>query len=85
MFSPMDDQTVLSRINELVAEEERLLETNRGMEGLSEADDARLKAVEVALDQCWDLLRQRRARRHAGQDPDEAEIRDPSTVEGYVQ
>jgi hypothetical protein len=55
------------------------------MEGLSEADDARLKTVEVALDQCWDLLRQRRAKRHAGQDPDEAEVRDPSTVEGYVQ
>jgi hypothetical protein len=39
----------------------------------------------VALDQCWDLLRQRRAKRHAGQDPDEVELRDPSTVEGYLQ
>jgi hypothetical protein len=76
---------VLSRINELVAEEETLLESSRSMEGLSEADDTRLKAVEVALDQCWDLLRQRRAKRHAGQDPDEAHVRDPSTVEGYVQ
>jgi hypothetical protein len=81
----MDDKTVLSRINELVAEEEHLLESSRSMEGLSEADDARLKSVEVALDQCWDLLRQRRAKRHAGQDPDEAHVRDPSTVEGYVQ
>ena len=81
----MDDTTVLSRINELVAEEERLLESSRGTDGLSEADDARLKDVEVALDQCWDLLRQRRAKRHAGQDPDEAHLRDPSTVEGYVQ
>jgi hypothetical protein len=81
----MDDKTVLNRINDLVAEEERLLESSRAIEGLSDADDARLKAVEVALDQCWDLLRQRRAKRHAGQDPDEAQVRDPSTVEGYVQ
>jgi hypothetical protein len=81
----MDDKTLLNRINELVAEEEGLLESSRGTEGLSDADDARLKAVEVALDQCWDLLRQRRAKRHAGQDPDDAKLRDPSTVEGYVQ
>jgi Protein of unknown function (DUF2630) len=81
----MDDKTLLSRINELVAEEEHLLESSRGTEGLSDTDDARLKSVEVALDQCWDLLRQRRAKRHAGQDPDEAQVRDPSTVEGYVQ
>jgi hypothetical protein len=39
----------------------------------------------VALDQCWDLLRQRRAKRHAGQDPDQAHVRDASTVEGYQQ
>ncbi len=81
----MDDKTVLSRINELVAEEERLLESSRDVEGLSEDDDARLKEVEVALDQCWDLLRQRRAKRHAGQDPDDVELLDPSTVEGYLQ
>ncbi len=83
--SRMDDNALLSRINELVAEEEGLLESGRAMEGLSEADDARLKAVEVALDQCWDLLRQRRAKRHAGQDPDEADVRDPSIVENYQQ
>jgi hypothetical protein len=81
----MDDNAVLSRINELVAEEERLLQSSQGTEGISEADDARLKRVEVALDQCWDLLRQRRARRHAGQDPDEAHVRDATTVEGYKQ
>ena len=81
----MDDKTVLNRINELVAEEEHLLESSGDTDGLSEADDARLKAVEVALDQCWDLLRRRRAKRHAGQDPDEVELRDPSTVEGYLQ
>ena len=81
----MDDKTLLSRINELVAEEERLLESSRGTEGLNVTEDARLKAVEVALDQCWDLLRQRRAKRHAGQDPDQAHTRDVSTVEGYQQ
>jgi hypothetical protein len=81
----MDDNVVLSRINELVSEEERLLESSRGTEGLSADDDQRLKAVEVALDQCWDLLRQRRAKRHAGRDPDEANVRDVTTVEGYQQ
>jgi uncharacterized protein DUF2630 len=81
----MDDKTVLSRINDLVAEEERLLESSQAIEGLNEAEDARLKAVEVALDQCWDLLRQRRAKRHAGQDPDQANLRDPAVVEGYEQ
>jgi Protein of unknown function (DUF2630) len=81
----MDDKTLLSRINELVAEEEHLLESSRGTDGLKPDQDARLKAVEVALDQCWDLLRQRRAKRHAGQDPDQAEVRDVTTVEGYQQ
>ena len=81
----MEDEVVLSRINELVAEEERLLESSRGTDGLSGTDDVRLKAVEVALDQCWDLLRQRRAKRVAGQDPDEAHVRDAATVESYTQ
>ncbi|HZQ77332.1 MAG TPA: DUF2630 family protein [Acidimicrobiia bacterium] len=81
----MEDKAVLSRINDLVSEEERLLESSRGPDGLTEADDARLKAVEVALDQCWDLLRQRRAKRHAGEDPDQAHVRDATTVEGYQQ
>ena len=78
----MDDKTVLSRINELVAEEETLLESSRGTEGLSEAEDARLKDVEVALDQCWDLLRQRRAKRQYDENPDEAQVRPESTVDG---
>ena len=81
----MDDKILLSRINELVTEEERLLESSRGTEGLSDTDDARLKAVEVALDQCWDLLRQRRARRNAGEDPSGATARDANTVEHYKQ
>jgi hypothetical protein len=81
----MDDDTVLNRINDLVAEEHRLLESSQAMEGLDEKEEARLKAVEVALDQCWDLLRQRRASRHAGRDPEQAHVRDATTVEGYQQ
>jgi hypothetical protein len=81
----MEDEAVLSQINELVAEEHRLLESSRGTEGLDEQQEARLKAVEVALDQCWDLHRQRRASRHAGHNPDEAHLRDTATVEGYQQ
>jgi hypothetical protein len=81
----MDDDAVLSQINELVAEEHRLLESSRAGEGLDTQQEARLKTVEVALDQCWDLLRQRRASRHAGRDPEDAHVRDATTVEGYQQ
>jgi hypothetical protein len=81
----MDDDAVLSQINDLVAEEHRLLESSRAGEGLDAKEEARLKAVEVALDQCWDLLRQRRASRHAGRDPEDAHVRDATTVEGYQQ
>jgi hypothetical protein len=81
----MDDGAVLSQINDLVAEEHRLMESSRAGEGLDVQEEARLKAVEVALDQCWDLLRQRRASRHAGRDPENAHVRDATTVEGYQQ
>ncbi|MGH3577762.1 MAG: DUF2630 family protein [Mycobacterium sp.] len=80
----MDDEAVAAQINTL-AEEEHRLEREHAAEGLSEADLARLRSLEVRLDQCWDLLRQRRARRHAGQDPDAAGVRPESTVEGYQQ
>jgi hypothetical protein len=53
--------------------------------GLSKKELDRLHAMEVALDQCWDLLRQRRARRNAGQDPDTATVRTERVVEGYPQ
>ena len=82
----MDDVEIVHRISQL-AEEERALEqshTGDG-EGLSEEELSRLRSVEVALDQCWDLLRQRRARRAAGKDPDEAVVRPESVVEGYKQ
>ena len=80
----MDDRELVNQINRLVYEEHKLEETHVG-EGLSPADQERLRAVEVQLDQCWDLLRQRRARREFGQNPDEAAVRDQDTVERYQQ
>lgn len=80
----MDDQSILQRIEELVKEEHELLEKKeRGK--LEEEQHERIRQLEVNLDQCWDLLRQRRARRHAGQDPDMAQVRDPGIVEHYKQ
>jgi hypothetical protein len=78
----MDDQKVLDHINELTREEQTLFE-REAKGAATEADIARLRRLEVSLDQCWDLLRQRRARREYGQDPDEARVRDEKTVEGY--
>ncbi len=80
----MDDADLLQRIQALVDEEHRL-EGEQVGDGPDTATVARLADLEVALDQCWDLLRQRRARRHAGQDPDEVEARAAGTVEGYQQ
>jgi hypothetical protein len=79
------DDAVLAHISELVDQEHDLQSRSREGEGLSEDDSRRLRRVEEQLDQCWDLLRQRRARRHAGQDPDEAHVRDVDTVEHYRQ
>lgn len=80
----MDDKEILDHIGGLVSEEHNLLET-AGADGLDEDQERRLARLEASLDQCWDLLRQRRARRHAGLDPDEAEARDTDTVEHYRQ
>ena len=80
----MDDQEIVRRINEL-ADEEHLLERTHAGEGLAEEELSRLRAIEVSLDQCWDLLRQRRARRSTGQDPDGAQVRPEGVVEGYQQ
>jgi hypothetical protein len=80
----MDDAEIVRRITELADEEHRLERTHAG-DGLSEAELDRLRATEVALDQCWDLLRQRRARRDAGQDPNEATVRPGEVVERYQQ
>jgi len=79
----MEDDQVFGRINELAHEEHELFEKESRGEA-SDADRARLSELNVALDQCWDLLHQRRARRDAGQDPDQARTRDEQTVEGYL-
>jgi hypothetical protein len=79
----MDDERVLERIDELVREEDGLLHRHEGEGGLSPAEEARLAQLKVRLDQAWDYLRQRRALRQYGEDPDEASPRDPDTVEGY--
>lgn len=73
------DQTVLDHIERLVAEEKALY--HKG--GISDAEKEKLTALNVELDRCWDLLRQRRALREFGQDPDEAEVRPARTVENY--
>jgi hypothetical protein len=79
----VDDQDVIETINRLASEEHELFEKeSRGEASNSERE--RLEKLQVQLDQCWDLLHQRRARRNAGLDPDDAEVRDAGTVEGYV-
>jgi hypothetical protein len=80
----MDDQQVLERIDKLVTEEEELLHRHEG-EGLGDDEHARLDELKVQLDKAWDYLRQRRALRRAGDDPDEASVRDGGTVEDYEQ
>jgi hypothetical protein len=83
-----DDESIAARIERLVTEEHEL----RGRERADTADDdalaadrERLSDVELELDRCWDLLRQRRALREAGSDPDQATARDADTVERYLQ
>ena len=77
----MDDQELIQRISTLVDEEHKL----ESGEELGPDELGRLKDLEVQLDQCWDLLRRRRARRRAGEDPDEVGVRDAETVEHYQQ
>ncbi|HEX3946547.1 MAG TPA: DUF2630 family protein [Acidimicrobiales bacterium] len=80
----MDDEKIIERIGHLADEERRLEETHAG-EGLSTGEQQRLRQLEVTLDQLWDLLRQRRALRDAGRNPDEAGERPGGTVEHYLQ
>ena len=80
----MDDLQIVNHINELADEEHRLERAHAGSP-LSAAEHDRLRSIEVALDQCWDLLRQRRARRETGGDPDAAATRSEGVVEGYQQ
>ena len=81
----MDDTEILHQIQKLVDEEHALLQQHTTEGNLSEEQHARMQELEVSLDQCWYLLRQRRARRHAGLNPDEAKVRDAGTVEHYLQ
>ncbi|MFL5830927.1 MAG: DUF2630 family protein [Solirubrobacteraceae bacterium] len=84
----MSDESIASHIEKLVAEEHTLrnreAEDSKSTERLDE-DRGRLEAVQVELDRCWDLLRQRRALREAGANPDDAQVRDAGTVEHYLQ
>lgn len=78
----MNDTDVLQSINKLVDDEHHLLaQAEHG--GLTDEERAHLHQTQVQLDQCWDLLRQRRARREFGQNPDDAHVRDADTVERY--
>ena len=81
MAQDTSDQSVLEKIEGLVHEEQQLYGTGN----LSDHDQVRLGKLQVQLDQLWDLLRQRRARREFGEDPDGAKVRPASVVEGYEQ
>ncbi|MEA2208346.1 MAG: hypothetical protein QOF54_823 [Solirubrobacteraceae bacterium] len=86
----MEDASIRNRIEALVAEERSLhareqADAEQQADEPLEADRERLEQISVQLDQCWDLLRQRRARRDAGQNPDDATARDVPTVEKYLQ
>ncbi|WP_193044187.1 DUF2630 family protein [Mycolicibacterium baixiangningiae] len=78
------DQDILAQVNKLVAEEQQLRDALQQGEIDESEEHQRLRAVEVQLDQCWDLLRQRRALRDSGKDPREAEVRPADEVEGYL-
>jgi hypothetical protein len=82
MAMATSDSKVQDHIEQLVAEEHRLLGRG-GDKGLSEADHKRLATVRVELDRYWDLLRQRRAYEESGENPDDASLRDEATVENY--
>ena len=81
----MDDENILDRISTLIAREHGLRSARESGELTADAEVAELKAAEVELDQCWDLLRQRRARREYGADPENTSARPPAVVESYWQ
>jgi uncharacterized protein DUF2630 len=84
----VSDESIAAQIDRLVSEEKDLRrreQQDREDDQTLEADRDRLRAVEVELDRCWDLLRQRRAKEEFGQDPDDAEARGAGTVENYKQ
>lgn len=79
-----NDEDILTQVNQLVAEEKELRDKLQHHEIDESEEHQRLRAVEVQLDQCWDLLRQRRALRETGGDPGAAEVRPADEVEGYL-
>jgi hypothetical protein len=81
----MNDRDILGQIHSLIEEEHELRSRLTAGEVTSEEENDRIRSVENALDQCWDLLRQRRARRAAGENPDEAAARPVNEVESYQQ
>lgn len=84
----MSDETIARRIESLVEEEHALLgreQADANSADQLDDDRRRLDQISVELDRCWDLLRQRRALRGAGLDPDDAQVRDADTVERYLQ
>jgi hypothetical protein len=81
MAQHTSDESILGKIEALVHDEQHLY----GQAALSDHDRVRLEKIQVELDQCWDLLRQRRARREFGQDPDGAKVRPASVVGHYKQ
>jgi len=78
------DQDTLARIHDLVAQEKALRDQLQQGAVTESEEHERLRRVEIELDQCWDLLRQRRALRETGGDPREATVRPPDEVEGYL-
>lgn len=88
MIGGVSDESIATRIEALVAEEHGLRnreQADSDNPDALDADNERLEAVQVELDRCWDLLRQRRARREFGEDPGQAESRPVPEVEGYWQ
>ncbi|MBP2330981.1 hypothetical protein JOF56_011366 [Kibdelosporangium banguiense] len=81
----MNESEIFAQIRTLVDREHELRERSVAGEIDSAEERAQLRTLEESLDQCWDLLRQRRARRGAGEDPDAAEVRPAQQVEGYLQ
>ncbi|HET6360059.1 MULTISPECIES: DUF2630 family protein [unclassified Streptomyces] len=80
----MDNDQILGSISELVAEERALRARTSEEHGLDSGQQARLRDLEVQLDQCWDLLRRRRAKAEFGEDPDTARVQPADEVEGYL-
>ena len=78
------DRDILAQVNELVAEEKELRASLQSRDIDETEEHRRLKSLEVQLDQCWDLLRQRRALRETGQNPNDASVRPGDQVEGYL-